>query len=289
MPILKVAMETTLTRDALYEIFGHLDDKDTIDLALATVPDIVYTAVRRIHSPRVVRVPIQYLTAFKRLERTTNILVLVKEENLDTLRSLSHLRGLCVQVKAASAKCISRLEQIFSVADRRDDQYYVFKIKTPYADWNVCYHNGHCASTNLFWRPVGFSTDDLSGIPRQYYDLLRSARPYVDGDIGGVLDITLKYRRHIVVASLLIKYIVQHVDRKRLQVLVDLHMRDFITDAGYAHETDSVEALVKSINTAANLPWHLLHHCDIPDRLVPYTKEEESFIRQYMRLGHRAQ
>ena len=60
---------------------------------------------------------------------------------------------------------------------------------------------------------------------------------------------------------------------QRFRDFVDRHMHDFI-----AHESDLVEAIVKSIKVGENLPWHLLHYYDIPDRPMLYTSEEASVI-----------
>ena len=238
-------MELTLPTDLMYEVFSHVQDKPTIDNALKVAPDIVHKVVRRIYSPRVDEEPVSYLAAFPRLERAH-----VKEEDLDTLRPLSHLRSLCVEVEATSAECASRLEQIFRVKDRLDDQYYVFKIGDKVL--NVCYHDRYCVPAKYYRRPRKYWLDWIGGTPRQYYDLLRSVRPYVDGNLGRILDIALKYRRPIIQAGLF-KDIARYIDGKRLRDLVDLHMRDFITDAGYPHETDSVEALVSSGSTLASI------------------------------------
>ena len=123
-----------LPPEILYQVFEYIDDRPTIDNALAVAPDIVHSAVRRIHSPRVVTKSIDYLVAFKRLERTTNILVRVPQKDIRKLRELSHLRSLCVEVYDASTTCAKRLEDIFRVKDKRDDQFFVFKIVTVEGD-----------------------------------------------------------------------------------------------------------------------------------------------------------
>ena len=64
-----------LPPEILYHVFENVQDLATIDSALEVVPDIVRDAVTCIHSPHVVEKPPEYLAAFRRLERTTNILV----------------------------------------------------------------------------------------------------------------------------------------------------------------------------------------------------------------------
>ena len=269
-----------LPTDILYEIFGHVDDKATIDHALAVVPDIVHRAVRRIRSPRVVQVSIDYLVAFKRLEHTTNVLVRVKQEDLDTLRPLSHLRSLCVQV-SGEHECLSRLEQIFRVEDKRDDQFFVFKIQARYAAW-VCYHNSHRVGRQYTSTVSGFTeVSYYSPYPRCYYDLLQAVRPYVDDTLGDVLDIVLKHRHHVRIEHHLVRSIARRLG-KRLGGLVDRYMRDFIRDARASKNTRPDDKIVQSIIAGRNLPWRLLHYYDIPDRPSSLTKEEEEIIE---RLG----
>ena len=160
-----------LPPDVLYHVFEHVQDKATIDTALDVVPDIVHTVVRRIHSPRVVQVSIDYLVAFKRLERTTNVLVCVSQEDLDTLRPLSHLRGLCVQVFGSPTP--KQLEDIFRVQDKRDDQYFVFKLSSC-TSRDIIYRNSHCITD---YCPSGYTRDDIGSLrPRPYFDLLQSVR-----------------------------------------------------------------------------------------------------------------
>ena len=269
----------SLPTDVLYEIYGHVQDKTTIDSALEVVPDIVHSAVRHIRSPRVVEVPVSYLTAFKRLERTTNILVHTTEEDLDTLRPLSHLRGLCVEVHtddASSSYCIERLVDIFCVASKRDDQLFVFRVADRDVGWCAIYHNSHCVSVDHTLAPEGFTYDDVSVLyPRPYYDFLRSVRPYVDDRLGRVLDIVLKYGNlgDIEQEEDLLSPIAEQVGDRLEDFKVC--MRDFIAEgAGKTAYDQILESLVAS----RDLPWHLLHHFDIPDRLVLYTKEEASTV-----------
>ena len=177
----------------MYEVFSHVQDKPTIDNALKVAPDIVHKVVRSIHSPEVVYEPLEYLIAFPRLERATNVLVRVNSHELDTLRPLSHLRSLCVEVPDATSDdyCIERLMRIFQEA-KRDDQLFVFRDK----DSSACFHNSHCISPISRYARVGFTYEDSTHLrPRCYFDLLQSVRPLVGCNLGSVLDIMLKYRR----------------------------------------------------------------------------------------------
>ena len=187
----QVAMD--LPPELLYQIFGHLDDKETIDKALIVAPDIVRSVVRRIHSPRVAEMPLTRLVAFKRLERATNILVHVKEEDLDTLRPLSHLRGLCVEVHDVSSRqsCIAYLRRIFRVEDKRDDQLFVFRVRTKaYTVWDMYYHNSHCVAEYQSAAPVGFTDQNIYTLrPRPYLDLLQSTLPYLDDTLRRIVEI----------------------------------------------------------------------------------------------------
>ena len=261
-------MSCGIPRDVLYEIFGHLDDKATIDHALAVVPDIVHSAVRHIRSPRVVEVSVSYLTAFRRLEHATNVLVRTKD--LDTLRPLSHLRSLCVEVFDAEDHiyCIQQLVQIFGVADKRHDQFFVFKVQTK--EWTVCYRNAHCVCWYPDTVPPGFTVGSLYSLrPRCYYDLLQGTRPYVDDRLGRILDIVLKHRHYV--DHYFIKAIAEQVG-ERFEGLVDQYMRDFIAGAV---EKRLVARVVSSIVAGNTLPWDMLHYYDIPDRPASITKEEE--------------
>ena len=258
-----------LPTDILHEVYGHLDDKTTIDSALAVDPDIVHAAVRHIRSPRVVEVSIDYLVAFTRLEHTTNILVRVHYRDLDTLRPLSHLRSLCVEVIGPAPRgYMGRLIDIFQVAKKRDDQYFVFKVLGPHAHETVCFHNSHCVAMTKAWVPDGFTYQNIKTLrPRCYFDLLQSVRPYIEGDnLCWALDIVLSRRRDglSVEHYYLLDSIAQRLG-ERFGDLVDTYMHDFIADAGYAGEADPVEAIIKSIKVGKNLPWRLLHYYDIPD------------------------
>lgn len=269
-----------LTTDVLYEIYGHVQDKTTIDSALEVVPDIVHKAVRRIHSPRVVEVPVSYLAAFKRLEHTTNILVRVEYQKLDTLHLLSHLRSLCVEVFGVEDHiyCIQQLEQIFGVADKRDDQFFVFKVQTPKIVWSVCYHNAHYIGLFPDILPPGFTAGSLYSLrPRCYYDLLQGIRPYVDDRLGRVLDIVLKHRYYGDVDLYFIRAIVQQLD-ERFGDFVDHYMRDFIEAARLCSKTGP--DIAKTMIVGIRLPWQLLHYYDIPDRPPSLTEEEEEILRK---------
>ena len=250
--LLKVAIE--LPPELLYHVFENVQDLATIDKALDVVPGIVHRTVARVHSPRVVEKPPEYLTAFKRLERTTNVLVRVKQENLDTRDSaVSHLRGLYVEVEDSLVPeyTMDRLVQIFRVTRKHDDQ--LFKVSGASGSWAACYHN-ICIADN----------PELAGAfeylhtrvlrPRCYYDLLKSVRPYVDGGLGRILDITLKYRLPRIRDSTLIRYILRHIGRERFATLAHTHMHEYITAAGYLDTDPILDAIVGSIIMGYDMP-----------------------------------
>ena len=269
-------MELTLPTDLIYEVFSHVQDKPTIDNALKVAPDIVHRAVTRVYSPRVDEELPEYLTAFPRLERTTNVLVRVNYHDLGNLRPLSHLRSLCVEVPDAyGIHGIERLMRIFQVEAKRDDQLFVFRDRY----WSACFHNSHCISLTSSYARVGFTYEDSGDLrPRCYFDLLQSVRPLVGGNLGRVLDIVLKYRRVVGIDpdAELLRPIAEQVGN-RFDDLIDYYMRDFIADAGYAGKP-SFDALTSSISEGYDLPWRLLHYYDIPDHPMPYTREEIHFV-----------
>ena len=285
LPHTKSAMDLRLPRDVLYEIFSHVQDKKTIDHALKVVPDIVYKVVTHIHSPHVVEVPLEYLTSFPRLERTTNILVRVKPQEVDTLWPLSHLRSLCVEIldPKMDKYRLQWLVDLFGVVDKRDDQLFVFNVTDGFRNYNICYHNSHCMSMDDLWRPyAGFTIDYTYDLhPRPYYDFLQGLLPYVEEDTARVLGIMLKYRRYIYAEEEkdLLYPIERQVGKERFRDLVDRYMRNFIVAAGYSVEPNPVEAVLDSVSTGRLLPWRLLHYYDIPDRPYPFTREELDIIQ----------
>ena len=269
--------------ELLYDIFGHVQDKETIDAVRGYAPDIVHDTVRHIRSPRVVQVSIDYLAAFKRLERTTNILVRISHKDIRNLRRLSHLRGLCVEVTDAPSieRCIKKLERIFRVEHKRDDQYFVFKVARPYGAWNACYHNGHYVATSLANRSLAFTHGDIQSLrPRAYFDLLQSVRSLVDDSLGRVLDIVLKYKYSPIDDRNLLLSIKRQIG-KRLEDLIQVHMQDFIAAAGVIGEIDPVELLVKSLHEGHQLRWSMLPYYDIPDRPALLTEEEKDVVSRY--------
>ena len=272
----------SLPTELLYEIFGHVDDKATIDSALEVVPDIVHSAVRRIHSPRVVQVRPEYLTAFTRLERTTNILVSVPHSRIYELHALSHLRGLCVGVfnTPDPMYTLERLKQIFRVEDKRDDQLFVFKATTRAGvSRDAYFHNNTCTSTYPELAQGGFAYMDFYYLaPRPFYDLLRSVRPYADGDLLRVLDIIkYKYIGHELFNP---RPIAKWIGMQKFAELVNVHMRAFIVSSALYRVTDPVMAVAKSIS-GGHIPWHQLHYYDIPDRAPEITAEEKRIMDDY--------
>ena len=175
---------------------------------------------------------------------------------------------------ASSIECTRRLEQIFCIQDKRDDQ---FKVQTSYTVWNVCYHNSHCTTEYHALVPSGFTCVDIYLVRPRVYFLLQSVRPYVDDKVGSVLDI-IKYRRFIPIEEYdLLRSIADQLG-ERFGDLVDLYMRDFIRDTKIVPSIDPVDLVTKSVIAGHHLPWHLLHYYDLPDRQLLLTEEEASIL-----------
>ena len=225
-----------------------------------------------------VQVSIEYLTAFTRLERTTNVLVCVAQEDLDTLRLLVYLCSLCVEVSGTTMPkyCAKQLEDIFRVQDKRDGQ--LFKVLSPYKDLLVVYHNSHCIVGRKALAPAGFTySDDGVFCPRPYLDLLQSARPYLDDRLGRVVDIVLKHRG-FGWKTLILKHVAQQLG-DRFVDLVDIHMGDF---APKVDEVPAYTSVLIGLPESIYLPWNLLHYFDIPDRPKDYTREEISYVESVL-------
>lgn len=275
-------MDYTLPHDLLHQIFENVEDKETIDRALEHIPDIVHSAVRRIHSPIVVEEPITYLTAFKRLERATNILVRVSYRDLDTLRPLSRLHGLCIEVYDVddSEICIRRLVQLFRMQEKKRDQLWV--IKTGRGDFTdtVCIRDSHWLSFDNGWKPVGFSYTNIFWLhPRPYFDFLLEASGLVDYKLRQVLDIVLKYKAFngYMENDILVK-LEDAIGEDDFADMVETYLGDFIADAGVRHGGPLVNVVADSLGKVVDMPWHLLHYYDIPSIPIRMTKEEEDII-----------
>lgn len=95
--------------------YSRVIDKKAIDKALKVHPDAVYKTVRYIHSDDMVTVGIGYLLPFTNLQRVYNLVLRVRERDMDKLRRISHVRGLCVDVcgTKSSKRCLERLKQIY--------------------------------------------------------------------------------------------------------------------------------------------------------------------------------